>query len=163
MNSFILEELMDELAISLGVVTSTSQEDVKECIQKGNCQDMFPMVSNEFTNDSGFTVSIDESKFLNDKDYHYTWIIGSDNEDNMKFLLCIREYEREKTLSIEAFEVNKDMRGYGIGGNVVSVIESVAQNFFKFISVSPFDTEALNFWEHMEYEESKNGHWVKKL
>lgn len=163
MNSFILEELTDELSINLGVVTSTSQEDVKKCIQKGNCQDMFPMVSNEFTNDSRFTVSIDESKFLNDKDYHYTWIIGSDNEDNMKFLLCIREYEREKTLSIEAFEVNKDMRGYGIGGNVVSVIESVAQNFFKFISVSPFDTEAMNFWNHMEYEESKNGHWVKKL
>ena len=163
MNSFILEELTDALAIAGEMVTEADQKYVKEHILVDDYQDMFPMVSNEFTNDSGFTVDINESKFLNDKDYNYTWLIGKDYDENINYVLCLKSYEKEKTLSIEAFEVNKDMRGQGIGANVISVIESVAQNYFNFITVSPFDTDAINFWEHMEYEEGKNGKWVKKL
>lgn len=154
---------MDELALAGAVVTEADQEYVKEHILADDCQDMFPMVSNEFTTDSWFTVDINESKFLNDGDYDCTWLVGCDYDDNMSYVLCLKSYGKDKTLSIEAFEVNKDMRGQGIGANVISVIESAVQNYFDFISVSPFDTDAINFWEHMEYVEGKNGKWIKML
>ena len=163
MNSLFHEELLDELAINFEVVSDGNQEYVKDHILMDDCQDMFPMVSNEFTNDSGFTVDINESKFLNDGDYDCTWLVGCDYDDNMKYLLCLKSYGKARTLSIEAFEVNKSMRGQGLGANVVSVVESVAEKYFDFISVSPFDTDAINFWEHMEYEEANNGKWIKKL
>lgn len=163
MNSFILGELMDELALNFDSVTEGDQKYVKKRILEDDCQEMFPMVSNEFTSDSGFFVDIDESKFLNDSDYACTWIVGNDYDDNVKFLLCLDTYDKEKTLSIEVFEVNRSMRGQGLGANVISVIESFAENHYDYISISPFDTDAINFWEHMGYEECRNGHWVKKL
>jgi hypothetical protein len=164
MNKLFLGELMDWLAIgsdSHCVVTKVSQEYLKEYILEEQNYVPFPMVCKEYTNDSKFMVSVDESKFLNSKDYDRTWLIGSDYDGYPSFLLCLDSCENN--LSIEAFEVNNFMRGKGMGANVLSILESVAEKYYTHISVSPFDTDAMNFWEHMEYVEGKNGQWIKKL
>ena len=164
MNKLFLGELMDWLAIgsdSHCVVTKVSQEYLKEYILEEQNYVPFPMVCKEYTNDSKFMVSVDESKFLNGKDYDRTWLIGSDYDGYPSFLLCLDSCENN--LSIEAFEVNNFMRGKGMGANVLSILESVAEKYYTHISVSPFDTDAMNFWEHMEYVEGKNGQWIKKL
>ena len=164
MNKLFLGELIDWLAIgsdSHCVVTKVSQEYLKEYIQENQSDAAFPMVCIEYTNDSNFIVDIDESKFLNSKDYDLTWLIGSDYDGYPSFLLCLDSCENN--LSIEVFEVNNFMRWKGIGANVLSILESVAEKYYTHISVSPFDTDAINFWEHMEYVEGKNGKWIKKL
>ncbi len=164
MNKLFLDELMDQLALGgdqYCVVTKVSQEYLKEYILEEQNYVPFPMVCKEYTPDSKFIVSVDESKFLNSKDYDLTWLIGSDYDGYPSFLLCLDSCENN--LSIEVFEVNSFMRGRGLGANVLSILESVAEKYYTHISVSPFDTDAINFWEHMEYVEDKNGQWSKKL
>lgn len=160
MNKFFIDDLLERLGNLSDTVNTIDQESLKDIIILFGSQNRFPMVCNEYTPDSNFEVGIDDSKFLNDGNYNDTWIIGCD-DDTINFLVCLKTYER--TLFIDALEVNEDMRGQGLGGNIVSIIESAAETYYPVISVSPFDTDAINFWEHMEYEESKNGHWVKKL
>jgi hypothetical protein len=71
---------------------------------------------------------------------------------------------KEVLFIIDVLEVNEDMRRHGLGGNIVSIIESVAETYYPTISVSPFDTDAINFWEHMKYYKEENySNWVKKL
>ena len=167
MNKLFLDELMDQLALGGDlhcVVTKVSQEYLKEYILEDQNYVPFPMVCKEYTNDSKFMVSVDESKFLNSKDYDLTWLIGSDYDGYPSFLLCLDSCENSQfILFIEVFEVNNFMRGQGMGANVLSILESVAEKYYTHISVSPFDTDAMNFWEHMEYVEGKNGQWIKKL
>ena len=160
MNKFFIDDLLERLGNLSDTVNTIDQESLKNTIILFGCQNQYPMVCNEYTPDSNFEVGIDDSKFLNDRNYNDTWIIGCD-DDTINFLVCLKTYER--TLFIDVLEVNEDMRGQGLGGNIVSIIESVAETYFPVISVSPFDTDGINFWEHMEYEENKNGHWVKKL
>ena len=52
------------------------------------------------------------------------------------------------------------MRGKGIGGKIIDIIESVGEEYYNYIEVSPFDTRAINFWESREYVESNNGTWI---
>ena len=101
------------------------------------------------------------NKLFIDRAYGGTWIIGC-NDDTIDFLVCLKSYEQ--MLFIDVLEVNEEMRGQGLGGNIVSIIESVAETYYPTISVSPFDTDAINFWEHMEYyKEENHSNWVKKL
>ena len=161
MNKFFVDDLLERLETLSDTVNVIDQKSLKNTIILYGCQNQFPMVCNEYTPDSNFDVDIDESKFLNDGCYNNTWIIGYD-DDTINFLICLKTYEQ--ILFIDVLEVNDDMRGQGLGGNIVSIIESVAETYYHTISVSPFDTDAINFWEHMEYYNEENHlNWVKRL
>jgi GNAT superfamily N-acetyltransferase len=122
--------------------------------------DRFPMISYEHTRDSIFEVEISESKFLNDLSHIGTWIMGT-NEDELIFILNLKS--KGDILEIDAFEIRDELRGQGLGSNILAVIESVAEQYYNAIAVSPFDTDAQNFWECMEYEEWRDGYLIKQL
>jgi len=160
MNKLFIDDLLEKMENLSDTVKVIDQGSLKNIIILYDCN-QFPMICNEYTPDSNFDVDIDESKFLNDRSYNGTWIIGC-NDDTIDFLVCLKSYEQ--MLFIDVLEVNEDMRGQGLGGNIVSIIESVAETYYPTISVSPFDTDAINFWEHMEYyKEENHPNWVKKL
>ena len=161
MNKYFIDDLLERLENLSDTVKTIDQQSLKNSIILFGCQDKFPMVCSEYTPDSNFSVDIDESKFLNDRCYNGTWIVGCD-DDTINFLICLKIYGQ--ILSIDVLEINEDMRGQGLGGNIVSIIESVAEIYYPTISISPFDTDALNFWEHMEYyKDDKHPNWIKKL
>ena len=122
--------------------------------------DWFPMLAFEENSDDNSYVEFEESNFLTSPLHQGFWIVGW-NEDDISFIFNLKEHNR--TLEIDALEVNRDKRGGGLGGNLVSIIESVAEHYYDDIMISPFDTSAMNFWEHMEYEEGNNGYWIKTL
>lgn len=157
MNKFFLDDLTERFDTIVDGTRILNQKEMKTLLLDEN---QFPMICNEHTPDSNFEVTVDESKFLNSRDYNGTWILGG-SEDSIDFILCMKTYEQ--ILFIDVLEVNSFMRNQGIGGNVVSIIESVAEQYFSSIMVSPFDTDAINFWEHMEYYQEKNGNWIKPL
>lgn len=161
MNKFFVDDLLERLETLSDTVNVIDQKSLKNTIILYGCKDQFPMICNEYTPDSNFDVDIDDSKFLNDRSYNGTWIIGC-NDDTIDFLVCLKTYEQ--IFFIDVLEVNEDMRRHGLGGNIVSIIESVAETYYPTISVSPFDTDAINFWEHMKYYKEENySNWVKKL
>lgn len=160
MNKFFLDDLTERLNTIFDGVQILDQKSVKGHLVFLDMTRKFPMICNEYTQDSNIDVDIDESKFLNDKSYNGIWILGG-SEDTIDFILCLKTYEQ--ILFIDVLEVNSEMRNQGIGGNVVSIIESVAEQYFSAIFVSPFDTDAINFWEHMEYCQEKNCNWIKPL
>ena len=161
MNKFFVDDLLERLETLSDTINVIDQKSLKNTIILLGCQNQFPMICYEHTNDSNFDVDMDESKFLNDRNYNGTWIIGC-NDDTIDFLVCLKTYEQ--ILFIDVLEVNEDMRKQGLGGNIVSIIESVAETYYPTISVSPFDTDAINFWEHMEYYKEENYQsWIKRL
>lgn len=130
-------------------VSSISQSDVKEEI---GFDPMFKMLNSEYTKDSKFTVSSDESKFLNDKFYRNHWIMISYGY-RIAFI-CV-DGEGEDIL-ISAIEVSEDCRGEGFGKMIVDGIENYAgNNGFERVVVYPFDTDSKSFWRHIDYEESE--------
>ena len=89
--------------------------------------------------------------------YEYSY-----DDDNVVFLLCLKS--KPGGVEIDTIEINSDMRGEKIGERIVCTIETIAyDNLYTYISVSPFDTDAMNFWEHMEYIEDMRGNWTKIL
>lgn len=157
---------VDDLVESLESCTSTGvkvceQKDVKTELVNQDLLDRFPMISFEKTNDSQFLVDVDESKFLNDPGHQGSWILASDWDDVPLFIINLKS--KGNILYIDALEVNVDERGQGLGGRVVSIIENVACNYFDYVVISPFDTDAINFWEHMGYIEDDKGNWVRDL
>ena len=122
--------------------------------------DNFPMICYEYTEDSDFEVGIDETKFLNDSAHDGDWIMGG-NDEQIEFLVNLKEHG--KTLEIDCLEVAKDLRNTGIGRDVVECIEENAREFYDKVIISPFDTEAINFWNHMEYVEGNSGYWGRRL
>lgn len=159
MNKLFIDDLMDRMGNELTIL-ECDQKCVKETIIDMGMEDKFPMICYEHTEDSDFDVTIDESKFLNDSMHQGSWLIGK-NDDDIVFIINLNKYG--KRLEIDALEINVDYRGDGFGGNVVDVIESVAENYYNEISVSPFDTDAMNFWNHMDYMEADNGLFIKSL
>ena len=155
-----MDDLVERLETCYDNVQILDQKSVKGHLVLLDMQSEFPMICNEYTPDSNFEVTIEESKFLNDRTYNGTWIIGG-SDDFIDFILCIKTYEQR--LFIDALEVNESMRCQGIGANVIAIIESVTEQYYDSISVSPFDTDAINFWEHMEYSPERNGNWIKEL
>ena len=163
MNKFFIDDLIERLETAVDSVSICEQSDVLDYINdfdyKKGCY-CFPMICFEETNDSSFRTFPSESKFLTDPEHRGTWVIGSE-DGIINFIMCLKS--EGSNLYIDTFETNKDLRGQGIAGNIISVVESVAEMYFKYILVSPFDTDAISFWEHMEYQEGKNGYWAKVL
>ena len=160
MNKLFIDDLTERLGYDLDVVHVCTQEEAKRKLIEMDMCDQFPMVCYEYTSDSGFEADIDQSSFLNEPFHEGTWILGV-NDDQILFVLNLTSHN--STLDIDVFEVNSEQRGTGLGGNIVAVVESEAEAYFDTIEVSPFDTAAIKFWEHMEYEEGGRGHWIKEL
>lgn len=159
MNLLFLNDLVDRLGNEMTIL-KTDQKSLKDLICRMDMEDKFPMICHEYTEDSNFEVSINESKFLNDVMHRGTWLVGM-NEDEIIFLCNLNAYGMR--LDIDTFEVNKDYRGEGLGGSIVSVIESIAEHYYDEISASPFDTDAGTFWVHLDYLEWRDGNLVKPL
>ena len=161
MNKLFVDDLVERLEYGFGSVKVYTQDVVKKVLRDRSEYLNFPMISFEHTDDSSFYVDISESKFLNDPSHAGTWIVGS-NYDEIAFIVNLKNWNGS-LLEIDALEIRDELRGQGFGSNVISVIESVAEQYFDSIVVSPFDTDAQNFWNKMDYEEGYNGYWVKKL
>ena len=159
MNKLFISDLVDRMG-NEWTIQEKDQKGVKELILDMDMEDKFPMVCFEHTEDSDFDVTIEESKFLNDSTYDGSWLVGR-NDDEIVFLINLKSAKGK--LIIDTFEVNTDYRGMGFGGNVVATIESVAENYYKEISASPFDTYAGSFWNHLDYLEWRDGNLVKPL
>lgn len=161
MNKLFIDDLVERFEFELDTVLDGSQGGVKsKLIELGECEH-FPMVCYEHTNDSSFEVDMSESKFLNDSAHIGTWLMGI-NEDEIIFVLNLKN-KGNSTLEIDALEVRDELRGQGLGANIVAVIESVAEQYYNEIIVSPFDTDAQVFWEKMDYEWRNDGSLIKKL
>lgn len=161
MNKLFIDDLVERLEFEIDTVTVNTQDEVRKTLVETKEYDRFPMISYEHTRDSIFEVEISESKFLNDLSHNGTWIMGT-NQDDLIFILNLKS--NGSVLEIDAFEIRDELRGQGLGANILSVVESVAEQYYSSIIVSPFDTTAINFWERMEYEEDKNGcYWTKQL
>lgn len=160
MNIFFIADLVERLGFGLDTIVKGTQNTVKSKLLELNEYDRFPMISYEHTNDSNFDVNISESNFLNNISHSGTWIIGM-NEDEIAFILNLKN--KGNILEIDTLEIRDELRGQGLGSNIVSVIESVAEQYFASVIVSPFDTDSMNFWNHMEYDDWKNGYLIKKL
>ena len=159
MNKLFIDDIVDRMGNELTIL-ECDQKSVKELIIDMGMEDKFPMICFEHTEDSDFDVSIDESKFLNDSSHNGSWLLGK-NDDEIIFLINFKSYG--KRLEIDALETNIDYRGEGFGANVVGVVESVAEHYYDEVSVSPFDTDAMNFWNHMDYLEMKDGLFIKSF
>ena len=160
MNKLFIDDLVERLEFEIDTVTVNTQDEVRKELVETKEYDRFPMISYEHTRDSIFEVEISESKFLNDLSHIGTWIMGT-NEDELVFILNLKS--NGSVLEIDVFEVRDELREQGFGSNILSIVESVAEQYYSSIIVSPFDTSAINFWERMEYEEDKNGYWSKRL
>lgn len=158
MNKLFKDDIIEALSDLSMYIDGGNQQFVRE--ELDGCEKYFPMVCYEHTDDSNFEVDINDSKFLTDPEHDGFWIVGYDDL-YVNFLVCLKDHN--STLEIDCIEVNEDLRRFGKGGNIVSIIESVAADYYDDIIVSPFDTNAINFWNHMEYEEGGNGYWRKKL
>lgn len=161
MNKLFIDALVERMGYEFDDISVNTQDEVRKTIVEMKEYDAFPMICYEHTNDSNFEVEISESKFLNDLSHEGTWIMGI-NEDEIVFLLNLKDMGKS-ILEIDTLEVNDEMRGLGIGANIIATIESVAEDFYDKIVVSPFDTDAQNFWRKMEYDEDKNGIFAKEV
>lgn len=161
MNKLFIDALVERMGYEFDDISVNTQDEVRKTIVEMKEYDAFPMICYEHTNDSNFEVEILESKFLNDLSHEGTWIMGI-NEDEIVFLLNLKDMGKS-ILEIDTLEVNSEMRGFGIGANIIATIESVAEDFYDKIVVSPFDTDAQNFWRKMEYDEDKNGIFEKEV
>lgn len=161
MNKLFIDALVERMGYEFDDISINTQDEVRKTIVEMKEYDAFPMICYEHTNDSNFEVEISESKFLNDLSHEGTWIMGI-NEDEIVFLLNLKDMGKS-ILEIDTLEVNDEMRSLGIGANIIATIESVAEDFYDKIVVSPFDTDAQNFWRKMEYDEDKNGIFAKEV
>lgn len=118
----------------------------------------FPMICYEHTDDSPDEVSFEESKFLNDKEHEGVWIVG-EQFGEVVFIACLQEDDNE--IEIDAFEVNTTERGNRIASYVIDEIEYNASTYYDGVYISPFDTNAMNFWKHNGYNEEYAGYYVK--
>lgn len=120
----------------------------------------FPMICYEHTEDSPEEVSIEDTKFLNDKEHDGIWLIG-EKFGEVVFLLCLKEDDGE--LEIDTFEVANSERGNKISTFVIDYIEYCAAKYFDAVYISPFDTNAMNFWKHQGYTEDYGGYYTKEF
>lgn len=157
--------LTDELVRSLErkfEIKVMSQCELREFLDENIAEygKEFPMICYEHTDDSNIEVGFDESKFLNDKAHEGTWIVGF-NYSEAIFIMCLKDDENE--LCIDALEVANSERLNKIAEYVLDDVEYVASKYFDGVYISPFDTSAMNFWEHMGYKEDYGGYYTKKF
>lgn len=123
--------------------------------------DCFPMICFEYTDDSpNDEVNFEESKFLNDDEHDGTWLLGYQHGE-VVFIMCLINDNDE--LEIDTFEVSKQYRGNKFGSYIVDEIEYIASDYFDKVYISPFDTNALNFWKKQGYKGISGGYYVKKF
>ena len=135
MNKLFVDDLTERLEYVFDTVTEYTQDGVKRILMDTKEFSFFPMVSFEHTNDSNFDVDISESKFLNDPSHKGAWIIGV-NEDEILFIVNLKN-KNNSILEIDTLEIRDDLRGQGIGTNIVSMIELVAEQYYSAVCVSP--------------------------
>lgn len=163
--SFFIQNLIDEIESGSAYCKVVSQEELKEyLINTGEC-DNFPMISYEYTEDSNIDVGIDESKFLNDKEYTKgVWIqIFNENTGEDSAILHIVENNHIRDIKISVMEVSTQERGNGLGSKIIDAIIDSATERFETISCSPFDTNAMNFWSSMDFMVTDNYNYIYKL
>lgn len=152
--------VIEETFIDYGAffeVTNVTQEEVKNDLKY---QNFFRMLTNEYTKDTSFCVEIDESKFLNDKNYEKEWFKISNGE--IIAYVCLSCDNND--VNISAFEVCEDYRNEGYGGIIVKAIETYSkENDFDGIKVKSFDSSAESFWKHMGYSEKNDGYLYKEV
>lgn len=158
MNYFLIEDIEIDLENLAPNIDCVNQTELKTLL-RGSYND-FPMICFERTTDSNVEVSPNESKFLNDPSHKGNWFIGYD-DDEIYFIINLKD--EGKVVEIDTFEVNQNKRNMKLGSSVVDAIENALSCEYDYIEISPFDTDAINFWEHMGYQEGNNGYWIKKL
>lgn len=150
----IEEFCMDEKSIVFFVEPLTQRE-VKERIEY---DDNFKMLTCEINCDTSFSVTPDESKFLNDELYKDGWIMCSYGD--YVVVICVKN--KGNNLEISAMEVSEAYKGMGFGKVVVEAIERYAfDNGMDGVTLKSFDSSAHSFWEHMGYEDTEDGSMVK--
>lgn len=138
-------------------VTNVTQEEVKNDLKY---QDGFKMLTNEYTKDTTFCVEINESKFLNDKNYEKEWFKIAYGE--IVAYVCLRCDNND--VNISALEVCENYRNEGYGGIIVKAIETYSKkNGIEKIYVSAFDSSAESFWKHIGFVEDNNGYLYKEV
>lgn len=158
MDYLFIKDFIESIENSGYCVDRLKQRGVKELLADNpDIAKNFPMICCEYTEDSVFESSIHDSKFINDRSHEGDWFVIGD-EDEVYCILNLQEHGQY--LVIDTIEVNAQMRGKGIGGKIIDIIESVGEEYYNYIEVSPFDTGAINFWESREYVESNNGTWI---
>lgn len=162
MNKLFIDNLVERLeSVTCTNVYIQSQKNILRTLEINDCIDNFPMVCYEHTSDSNVEVDKSESKFLNDSAHNGLWLVGCD-DDTVVFLLCLKD--SPGGVEIDVLEVNSNRRGESFGKNIVDTVELIAEDYAcEYILISPFDTDAINFWEHMGYVEGRYGNWVKLI
>lgn len=138
-------------------VECMTQDEVKEELMYSSD---FPMLTNESTGDSPYSVEIDESKFLNDSNYLNSWF--SVNYCGVVVFVCLKVSENDVVIS--AIETNNSYRHMGYGSRAIKGVERYAlMDDFDRIVVRPFDSSAEEFWENRGYEMCDDGKMVKNV
>lgn len=140
----ITNDFIEHVETNLGMnVEIISQQELKTWMEEDGNE--FPMISYEYTPDTKFEVSVDESKFLNDSIYEGDWLSVSN--------ICLMKIEVENdTLTINTFEINENYRNEGFARKIIDVLEHVSKSYLNNIKIIPFDNNAKDFWEHLEYK-----------
>ena len=159
----ILDDFLEHVQSDLGIFGEIISQQELKYLLKEEYPDDFPMVSYEYTDESNFEVSIDESKFLNDETHGGDWIMFSN--------ICVMRLEFEidpnfhtYTVDIDAFEINENYRNSGYARKIIEVLEHVLKKHgYVMIKVIPYDNNARDFWEHLGYiDENGNDILYKK-
>ena len=140
----ITNDFIEHVESDLGMITDIiSQQELKTWMEENG--DEFPMITYEYTPDTQFEVSINESKFLNDPVYEGDWLSISN--------ICLMKIEIEHdTLIINTFEINENYRNEGFARKIIELLEHVSKTYINTIKIIPFDTNAKDFWEYLGYE-----------
>ena len=149
----LFQDYLDsELWLSSKII---DQKELKYLL-KEDYPDEFPMTCYEYTNESEFEVSIDESKFLNDETHSGDWIMIQN--------ICVMRIEPDNNvLEIDSFEIGENYRNEGFGRKIIEGLEHVSKSYYDTIRVIPFDENAKYFWKHLEYKEDKDEKLYKKI
>ena len=162
--SNIINDFLEHVQSDLGIFGEiVSQQELKYLL-KEEYPDEFPMISYEYTDESKFEVSIDESKFLNDETHSGDWIIIY-NICAMRLDVEFDDYFHTYTVDIDAFEINENYRNSGYARKIIEILEHVLKKQgYVMIKVIPYDNNARYFWEHLGYiDENGNDILYKKI
>ena len=152
----LLDDFLEHVESDLGMFGEiVSQQELKYLL-KEEYPDDFTMISYEYTDESKFEVSIDESKFLNDETHGGDWIMIQN--------ICVMRIEpNDNVLEIDSFEISENYRNEGFGRKIITVLENVSKSYYNTIMAIPFDESAKDFWKHLEYRENNDERLYKKL
>ena len=162
MNKLFLDNISEEIERCLNIHCDLcDQEFIKDLLVSNKITSMYPMISYESTNDSDIEVTPDESRFLNDESYKDNWIVVY-NDDAEDICLIQLTDHNTKTIELSVFEMCDQKRVFGYARDILDFFEWFLFNFYEEIVISPFDTDAMNFWSHRGYINNNNGLYIKQ-